>query len=713
MMQRPMWQAVACMSVILVAGGLSAAAVQSPPPFTEEQAAAGQAVYQQHCANCHGPALEGAGQFGPPLTGERFTTNWRGKKLSEYFTRVRTTMPPGRAGAIDARSYAQVVAYTLKANGMAAGTTPLPLSAAAQADFTLPASSVAAASAPAPVQSAPPPPPARSAEAAMMAARAQPQAPAVAPERLRNLSAVTDAMLRSPPAEDWLIWRRTYDSQGFSPLKQITDRNVKSLSIAWSWSLAAGPMEATPIVHDGILFIQSGTDTIQALDAATGDLLWNYVRTVPPEVANAMRGLSSIKRNMAIAGTTLLVATADTYVIALDTRSGALLWEHPIADAKQRWYLSAGPVVVKDKVIQGVSGSLGRQPDGNAIITLDIKTGKEVWRFNTVARPGEPGGDSWNGLPLEKRSGASVWIAGSYDPELNLVFFGTGNSYDSQAFRKKSSPEANIDLLYTNTTLALNPDTGKLVWHFQHMPNDLLDLDWAFERTIMTINGRKLVATGGKTALFDALDAATGKYVVSHDLGLQNVATADPVTGVKTLNPALFKDNSPTGLVCPGSLGARNWMATSYNPTTRIMYVPMDELCGGGRMVPRPGHDGKFGQLAAIDFQSGKIIWRNRSRATQTAAALATAGNVVFNADLDRWFRANNARTGAELWKVRLNDTAHSFPITYMVKGKQYVAIPAGGVKPFLGLKAAATPEIKTPPSPGDSVLWVFALGGD
>jgi alcohol dehydrogenase (cytochrome c) len=402
-----------------------------------------------------------------------------------------------------------------------------------------------------------------------------------------------------------------------------------------------------------------------------------------------------------------------------------LLWDQAVADYKEKWILSCGPIVVNGKVLQGVSGSFSRQPGGAAIVALDTATGKQVWRFNTIAHEGESGGDSWNDLPLEKRSGASVWIAGSFDPELNLVFFGTGNTYDTAPFRHKVRPEANVDLLYTNTTLALNPDTGQLVWYFQHMANDLLDHDWAFERTIVILGRgsakRKLVITGGKTAIFDALEPASGKYVFSYDFGLQNVVSSiDPLTGAKTPNAQTVADDKPH-IICPSALGARTWYATSFDPRTKVLYIPLDKLCTEvvpqsgdihapvSHMAPPRDDDGKFGVLAALDVENRKQLWTERTRPAQTAAVLATAGGVLFNANLDRYFRANDMQTGVELWRARLNDTANAFPISFAVKGKQYVAIAAGGIKPSLGPKAMFTPEVRVPPS-SDPTLWVFTL---
>lgn len=332
--------------------------------------------------------------------------------------------------------------------------------------------------------------------------------------------------------------------------------------------------------------------------------------------------------------------------------------------------------------------------------------------------PGQPGGSTWNELPRQNRSGGSVWTAGSYDPDLDLVFFGTGNFYGIDFVRRKATPTSNMDLLYTNTTLALNPESGKLVWHFQHMPHDTLDLDWAFERTIAHLDGRKIVMTGGKLALFDAVDAATGRYVFSRDFGLQNLIIGiDPQTGAKALNPDIFPDDLRERVLCPSANGARNWMATSYDAVRTVLYVPLVRHCARltgsasifAPLIPRPDSDGNFGELAAMDVSTGKILWRSRTRPAQSSGVLATAGGVVFNTDVDRWFRANDSTTGAELWKTRLSDAANAFVVSYSVKGRQYVAIASGGPKVIMGQYAQLSPEVKLPASGAPSIS-VFTL---
>jgi alcohol dehydrogenase (cytochrome c) len=383
-------------------------------------------------------------------------------------------------------------------------------------------------------------------------------------------------------------------------------------------------------------------------------------------------------------------------------------------------------------VMQGVSG---QAPGGNFIVGLDANTGAESWRFYTIARPGEPGGDSWNGLPLEKRSGGSVWTAGSYDPDLNLAYFGVGQTYDTGPLvHPVNQPGVTSDALYTDATLALNPETGKLAWYFQHIRNDQWDLDWAFERQLipLRVNGvlRKLAITSGKMALYDAIDAATGKYVFSIDLGLQNVVTAiDPNSGDKTIDPRTLPGDGETKMVCPHVAGAKNWIPAAWSPVTRMLYVPLVESCmdlipvktgeranlsSGVRWTvrPRPDSDGRYGRVMAIDLSTRKVVWTERQRAPVTTGVLATAGGLVFEGSLDRVFRARDDSSGKVLWQARLNDVPNSAPISYAVGGRQYVAIVVGNGGPQPEAWTPLVSEIQNPPDRGAATVWVFELSG-
>ena len=549
---------------------------------------------------------------------------------------------------------------------------------------------------------------------------------------LNQVRPVTDQMLLNPPAEDWLSWRRTYDVHGFSPLNQINRGNAHSLTTVWSWSVPPGTVEADPLEHDGVIYVYGAGDHLQALDATNGDLLWQYDR---PLAANGARA-TGVHRNIALYDNMVLFNTDDRHTVALDAKSGKVVWDHELGDAKIG-RMTSGPIVVKGKVIQGTAGCAA---GGCPIIALDAKTGNELWRFYTVAKTGEPGGDTWNGLPDDQRFGASIWTSGSYDPQLNLIYFGTGNTYHWQELMKGNvDPKKrtkNRDGLYVSSTIALDPDTGKLKWYYQHLPQDYWDLDFAFEQTIATINVKgkptKVVCSTGKMVWTDCVDAATGAFVLSHDEGLQNIVKSyDPKTGRKTYNPEAIPDLSGQrrDLQCSAGYGDKNWPSGSYDAATGTDFTSLVEVCGesaptmfgpnnaayvGGQetRIARyvANSDGNIGRLDAVNWATGKILWSVRQRASQISATVATAGGVIFVGDSDRWFKAYDQTDGKVLWKVRLNDVIDAFPITYSVRGKQYVAVVTGccGNGRVLNMHQL-TPEIGMP-KPGGSVLWVFAL---
>lgn len=673
--------------------------------FTPEQAARGQAAYARACVACHGAALEG-GQLGVALKGASFLSHWRNQPRAAFSEKMRTTMPPGGLGSVSSQAYADIEAYILQVNSGA----PL------QADI----GPAAPRGDTGPLH-----------QAALDSRTA----------RLAALTPVTDAMLRAPPASDWLIWRRTYDGLGFSPLAVIDRSNVAKLRAAWSWSLPDSMNEITPLVHDGVMFIYSGP-VVQAIDAVNGDLLWQYLRALPDEFDN---GRGARVKTLAIYGDRLFVPTTDGHMVALDIRTGRVLWDRQvITDAERAMngkaegvalHLNGGPIVVKGKVIMGVSLGLENSPGGCFIVALDAASGSELWRFHTIARPGQPGGDSWNGAPVQERFGGGVWTAGSYDPELDLVYFGIGNTYNAATLlepRPGTKRTSNNDGLYTDATVALRPDTGALAWNYQHHRRDVWDLDWVFEQSVVTLpvagNPRKLIVTGGKTALFDAVDAATGTWVFSKDMGVQNLVTAiNPRTGDKSVNPAVQPEPGKKKLVCPAASGARNWPATSINPGTHLMFVPMMETCMDYTYTPRsaaetakggtdmqlsprvpPGSDGLFGRLAALDLSTQQIVWTHRQRIPVAGSTLATAGGLLFNGDLDRYFHAYDQSTGEVLWSTRLNAAPESSPITYAVNGRQYIAVVAGGGSAFGANGRGYVPEL-LPPAAGVT-LFVFEL---
>jgi len=675
--------------------------------FTSEQAKEGEAAYEGMCARCHGADLQG-GDFGPPLLGEAFIRHWAGRSLNSLLNFLRANMPPGNAGALPNATYSAILAYFLETYGVQSGVRALPGEGAQLDGLNMPETGVLE-------------PYARSGGMGLSAGvKLPPWPPRGNP--LKRITPVTDSTLKSPPESSWPSWRRTLDDSGFSPLTRITKGNVQRLRLSWSLALSPGPNETTPLVHDGVIFVQSFGDHIEALDAASGDELWHYHRELPKGTA------PTVHRNMALYGENVYAATSDVQVVALRAKTGEVIWEQPIGEFNRGDRSDGGPIVANGIVMQGVNGwSQG----GEYIVGLDAATGKLLWRFNTIARPGAPNGNSWNGVPLEKRTGGSVWTAGSYDSQVGLAFFGPAPTYDTGPLRKPVlGAGITNEALYTNATVALEPKTGKLVWYYQHVPNDQWDLDWAFERHVvrMSVNGsiRELVLTSGKEAVYDALDARTGAFMFSVDLGLQNLFDSiDPHSGIKSVKQDLIPGDDKTVMICPHEAGGKSWLPASYDARREILYVPLVDACmdliptrkGHGFLStdvrptvrPRPGSDGRYGRLQAIDFAGRTTVWTKRQRAPLTTGVLATAGGVLFAGSLDRSFTAFSADNGERLWTTRLSDAPNAAPITYLANGKQYVVVVTGAgfgqTEAFLSL----VPEIQ-PPVAKSSTIWAFEL---
>lgn len=555
---------------------------------------------------------------------------------------------------------------------------------------------------------------------------------AVAQNTVPDFVPITDEVLLNPADGDWIHWRRTYDQWGYSPLDQITTENVGELRLAWAWDMVDGRQYATPLVYNGVMYLHNLGERVQALDAATGDLIWQYDRALPGDVS--IQG--SRMRAMSMRDNLLYVTTADIYIIALDATTGQLVWETQVAPYEENWRLTAGSTVVGDVVIVPMSGCGGAQPGGCFIAAFDATTGEFLWRLNTIAEPGTPEGDTWNDLPWESRFGSSAWNPGSYDPDLDLYFVGTGQPYPWIAEMSglwPVNPGANADALYTNTTLAIRPSTGEVEWYFQWLPNDTWDLDYAYEQILVDLehNGETVPAlvTVGKTGIIGALDRRDGSYLWSVETVFQNVVEAiDPETGARTINMDAWPRIGETTVNCPADPGARSWAATAFSPRTNALYLPMQEFCsdttpnplgegevytGGGRATfarrPIPGSDGNMGRVDAVNLNTQAEMWSHRMRpANGGSAALTTGGGLIFTGNLGRYFMAFDDTTGEKLWEVRLSNLPNGFPITYEADGRQFVAVPVGRGSGPSNAFAVLTPEIVNPP--GGSSLFVFAL---
>ena len=573
-------------------------------------------------------------------------------------------------------------------------------------------------------------------------ARAQDDVPAL----LRDFTPVTDEMLQNPDPDDWLTFRNGYAQWGYSALDQIDAETVGELRLVWSRAMRAGPQEVEPTVYDGVMYLANVEDVVQALDATTGDLLWEYRRRLPAGIGN-LTGTRYRYRNLAIYDDKVFVATNDAFLVALDARTGDVLWETQRADYRDKVAQTAGPVVVNGKAITGSRCDPSSPLPGGCFITAhDAGSGEELWRVHTIARADDPGGDTWGGLPLSARRHASIWMVGSYDPDLDLVYWGTGVTAPTP---EELRGAGKADLLYTNSTLALDPATGDMAWYFQHLPRDNWDLDHPFERIIVEtevapspeavpwISPRvrpgevRKVVTGipGKTGIVWTLDAATGAFLWARPTIHQNIVTdVDPDTGRPSINEASapFSMDEPS-FACPHLLGGKDQPSGAYSPDTGALYMPMNNTCvdlttsveraevsDGYALSTRvrhvPGADpatAPVGRLEAVSASTGRTLWLYQQRAPIYGSVLATGGNLVFGGDVVRRFRAFDAGNGDVRWETILNGPVSGRPMTYRVGGRQYLAVTAGGVTQGSSL-LRLTPELTT--TTGSNTIFVFAL---
>jgi len=550
----------------------------------------------------------------------------------------------------------------------------------------------------------------------------------------RKLTPVTDAMLQKPDPNDWLMWRRTLDGFGYSPLNQINRNNVAQLRMVWTHGLGAGSShEGTPLVHDGVMFVPNPGDYIQAYDVKTGDMIWEYQR----ELAQANRRTTN--RTVAMYANLIIDETSDNHLVAVDAETGKVVWDTEVLDPKKPANASAGPIVVNGKVISGRQCQPGAGRDGCIITAHDAKTGKELWRTYTIPGPGEPGDETWGGVPMDQRWHVGNWMVPSFDPELNMIYVGTSVTIPAPKFILGGNDKKH---LYHDSTLALNADTGKIVWYYQHII-DNWDLDHPFERmlvdTAVAPNAREVawinprikpgerrkVITGipGKTGIVYTLDRQTGEFLWARPTVFQNVIkTIDGVTGAVTDDPErLFSRINQTIFVCPGSNGGKNWPAGAYSPATNTMYFPLQNLCMNATTTTdqrdpskvygltmnqalAPGTN-NVGTVWAISAETGQTVWKHEQRAG-TMSLVATGGGLVFGGDVNGRFRAFDDKTGKVLWETNLGSPVSGYPVTFATGGKQYVAVTAG---PSLasGTDLRLTPELK----PGNAAnVYVFAL---
>ena len=575
--------------------------------------------------------------------------------------------------------------------------------------------------------------------------------------QVQGFKPVTSTELANPSPNDWLSFSRTYDDQRFSPLNQINRQNVSQLRMAWTRGMPAGTVESTPLVRGGTMYILTSTGGVMALNATNGDLLWEYTRPQPPApaapagaTAGAGRGAvpagagrgaaprvyNSRSKTFSIFDDLVFYTAPDSQVVGLDARTGELRWQSKV-DSRGN---SSGTIMAGDKVISGGSGCGTRA--SCYISAHDAHSGKELWKFYTTAATGQPGGDSWADMPDERRVASTWGSPGAYDAVRDIVYYGIANPTPNSRIARHDGnpfaiPTSSPSALYSNSTVALDGKTGKLLWYFQHLPGDDWDEDWTNERTLIHtklnpnpkyvkwINPkikpgeeRDTIFAAGEAGGIFLLDRLTGEFLWANpfpydapNFWLKNV---DVNTGKTFLNEDLiFRNKGEEKIIC--FFNTRSYWPAAYSPLTNSMYVPYIDVCldnieGGQRKgVARAGADPqKLNGIGKINMETGEILRFGEQRAPSNGAVLATAGNLIFWGDLDRRLHAFDAETGKQLWEGIVGGSIAVSTITYSVNGKQYVAILTGDGALGPGLVTLHAPEIKR--VAGHNAVYVFGL---
>ena len=512
-----------------------------------------------------------------------------------------------------------------------------------------------------------------------------------------------DRILRAgQEPQNWLTYSGNYKSQRYSTLAQITPENVKNLELQWIFQVRSlEKFEATPIVVDGVMYTVEAPNNIIALDAATGRVFWTYSYT-PAQTARPCCG--RVNRGLGILGDTVFMATIDARLIAVDAKNGSELWNVAVAKPESGYAMTLAPLVVKDKVIVGTAG--GEYGIRGFIAGYDAKTGKEAWRFYTIPGPGEPGHETWPGNSDSwQHGGASVWVTGSYDPDLNLTYWGIGNPGPD-----RNGDERAGDNLYACSVVALDADTGKLKWYYQFSPHDEFDYDSTQVPVLADMQWqgslRQVMMFANRNGFFYVLDRATGQFLLGKSFVEVNWATGFDAKGRPQRVPGMVPTTQGT-LILPGNQGGTNWYNPSYSPKTGLFYVPtwanysslyVKEVTpyeegarfnGGTARATTPNgirtnvnnyakEDEGYGAIRALDPHTGEMKWQFKMTDVTDAGVLTTASNLLFSGGREGYFYALDARDGKMLWKFPVGGRVISGPMTYSLNGKQYVEIAAG-----------------------------------
>ena len=677
----------------------SGSTTQSAAPVVTfaSQVEAGAEAYATNCAICHGANLEGS-TLGPLLSGFSWVRRWGTQTPTLLLGNIQANMPPGGNESITEEDYLNIVAHMLQVNGVDGITEAL----SASSDFVI-----------------------EDNISRMVAQRNRSEPPA--PEGLTvngntedfiPFIPLTDAMLRDPNPADWPMMRRNFYAHSYSPLDQINTETVKNLQLEWVWNMHEGDSEPAPLVYNGIVYLINPGNVIQALDGKTGELIWEH--WTGPANRQDMR-------NIAMYNDKIIQATTDARLVALDARTGEQLWETAIADNTKGFSNSSGPIVADGKIINGLAGCSRYIPEDCYISAHNANTGELLWQFETIAEMDEPGGDTWGGLDNVFRAGGETWITGSYDPDLRLTYWGTAQQ---KPWVPVSRHMTIYDVgLFTNSTVAVNVDTGQLDWYFQHVPAEALDLDEVFERVLVNRGDDKFVFSIGKHGILWKNDRITGEFIGFKETVFQNAFTdIDPETGAVTYREDIQNAqlNEWTS-ACPSSAGGKDWHSMSYHPPSGLIIAPLSQTClenaareialvqgGGGvgasrKFFEMPGTNGNLGKVGAYDVDTMEEVWSHQQRASLHTGTISTGGDLVFVGDLDRRFKALDVSTGEILWETRLGTSVQGHPVSFAIEGKQYIAVTTalGGTSPRTVPGVIAT-EISYPR--WGNAIYVFSL---
>jgi alcohol dehydrogenase (cytochrome c) len=537
-----------------------------------------------------------------------------------------------------------------------------------------------------------------------------------APPVVRNVTYERLLQARLEP-QNWLTYYGAYDGQRYSPLDQINTENVRRLRPAWvfqagSSGMHAGPstysFEAAPIVVDGVMYVSGWDGWVWCLDARTGQELWRYKHAIPYDTSLCC---GNVNRGVAVSKGKVFVVTLNAHVLALDAETGKLVWDSTYGDVRAGESATVAPLVVKDLVIVGSSG--GEFGVRGHLDAFELDTGRRVWRTYTVPKPGEPGSETW---PAEgeawARGGGNCWVTGTYDPELNLMYWGTGNPAPDFDGGVREG-----DNLYTDSVIAVDPDNGQIRWHYQYNPHDLWDYDSTMENILFDVHRRKLLAHFDKNGYFFVLDRTNGELV--RVAPFVDRITWGEIDANGKVTPKVYpeKEGEPVKF-WPGPAGGKEWTHAAYSPRTQLFYAPVQDVGAEVTLRHREFKESipywgasvvvdsadMYGSVSAFDPLTGKEVWRWRNEVPMCASVLATGGDLVFAGEPTGEFNALNARTGELLWQFQTGSGHHSSPTTYRVDGRQYVVVPVGWgawVEGFLPSMLGA---------PHGDALFAFAL---